>query len=80
MARDPWVRIARNLNRITRRAVAQSHRAQGRSIDAESQAQVIQARKDRLSILKNHAYERGKAAGTREAQRSAKVVDESAGR
>ena len=79
MARDPWVRIARSLAKSTRRAIARANRAQDRSLHAESKAQVVQTRKDRLSVLKDHAYQRGKAAGAREAQRPAKVVDKPGG-
>ena len=76
MARDPWVRIARLLAKSTRRAVASAHRAQDRSLHAESQAQALQKRKDRLSLLKDHAYQRGRAAGAKEAERSARVGKE----
>ena len=75
MARDPWVRIARLLAKSTRRAIASAHRAQARSFHAESQAQAVQDRKDRLSVLKDHAYQRGKTHGAREAQRAAKVTE-----
>ena len=76
MARDPWVRTARLLAKSTRRAVASAHRAQDRSLHAESKAQAIQERKDKLSILKDHAYQRGKAHGAREASRLAQVKGE----
>ena len=73
MARDPWTRIARQLTKLTRGAVARADRSHNRSVDAESQAQAVQERKDRLSTLKAHAYERGRVRGAKEAERSAKV-------
>ena len=76
MARDPWVRIARLLAKSTRRAIASAHRTQARSLHAESKAQALQERKDRLSVLKDHVYQRGRAAGAKEAERSAKVKPE----
>ncbi len=73
MARAPWVRTARLLAKLTRRAVTRADRTRDRSLHAESHGEARDARQARQTALQQLAFERGRAKGAREADRLAKV-------